>query len=431
MSLFRRCPALAYFLLPALLAVGALALAVHAYVPHLRPPLEIGPWRLFCLGYDFPQYYAAGLAVDRRMPDAIYPVADTDLLAPDPAQRRFHQPLSPSAPDLPPPLFANSYLAAPLARALADAAVPPYGPHNVYPPPVAVAVAPLARLPFPAARATFALAMALCAGLFLLLLAAECRAAGLAAWAANAFVLLAAASYPMLLSLKTLNIAPLLMLASAALVRALRTDRPSAVAATAVVLAATKGLSLPLAPLLLVHRRWRTVAWGAALALAVFLATLPLVSLSTYADYLLRVGPAARHLYSLATANILALSARHARSLSPLALDVLQAALLLAIFVLAAFRPKNSATLLDQLGAAMAVFVLFNPVTTQCMLLWPFVPHLLARAKTSRFHAYALPLPAIALLLQLYAPLNASAPALLGTLAFFALGLLPARPKAS
>jgi len=161
------------------------------------------------------------------------------------------------------------------------------------------------------------------------------------------------------------------------------------------------------------------------------LATLPLVPLSTYADYLLRVGPAARRLYSLAAANIPALAARHALPLSPLALDALQAALLLAIFVLAAFRSKTSDALLDQLGAAMAVFVLFNPVTTQCLLLLPFVPRLLARAKASRFHAYALPLPATALLLQLYAPLNASAASLLGTLAFFALGLLPARPKIS
>ncbi|MGZ6257684.1 MAG: glycosyltransferase family 87 protein [Candidatus Limnocylindrales bacterium] len=146
----------------------------------------------------------------------------------------------------------------------------------LYAPPLSIALAPFAGLPF----ATVA------AGWWILrvaLLALACLLLPVPPWIRGTLLFVAALSYPVLLDLNLGNVSIVVLLLTVCAWRWL--DRPAGAIAVAVSLALRPTLAvLPIWSLL--RRQWRSVAWTAGAGLVLIGLTLPFVGLGGYRDYL-------------------------------------------------------------------------------------------------------------------------------------------------
>ncbi len=145
----------------------------------------------------------------------------------------------------------------------------------LYPPVLAVLLAPFASLPF----------AAIAAGWWILrvgLLALACALLPVPRWVRAALLLVAAISYPVLLDLNLGNVSLVVLVLTVVAWRWL--DRPTGAAAI--------GLAIALRPTLfvvpvwmLLRRQWWALAWTVASGLLLVALTLPFVGLAGYRDY--------------------------------------------------------------------------------------------------------------------------------------------------
>ena len=146
----------------------------------------------------------------------------------------------------------------------------------LYPPPLAVLLAPVSGL------ATSAVA----AGWWIVrvgLLAVGCAVMPVPRWVRAAVLLVLALSYPTLIDLNLGNVSLLVLVASCLAWRWL--DRPASGVATAVAMAVRPTLVVVLV-WWLVRRRWQPVLWALGGGLVLIGLTLPFVGVGGYTDYL-------------------------------------------------------------------------------------------------------------------------------------------------
>ncbi|MCI0568246.1 MAG: DUF2029 domain-containing protein [Acidobacteria bacterium] len=164
----------------------------------------------------------------------------------------------------------------------------------VHPPPMALLLWPLSFLPYDKALWAWSLGMGMCAW-GTCLLSGRIHAALLPREhaARSALILLAAFSPLMMKTLRGANITPLVSLALALGLSALIRGSRNVWGAIGIVVAGLgKGVGALLLPLAFVRRQWRILMWTLGLSAAILLASLLVMGIQPFLDFLLRIMPA-------------------------------------------------------------------------------------------------------------------------------------------
>lgn len=329
-------------------------------------------------GFDFGQYYAAGVAAATGLWSECYP---------DPS--RYEQGKRPATAPYRPGMASE------LARRGADIRT-----KNIYPPPTAVLFAPLARWNYADSERRFIGFLVVCGAVFLFLLFKECLDVGLSVRTANWLVFLAGTGFPFAESVMFGNVTVLLGLSGLLALRGIRHAKTVPTVAGFAVAGLTKGFSAAWVPALFLWRRWKILAVGAVVGALLFCAPLLMGSgTDVYGEYVQCVLPASRgNLYRIGDSNLGFPSffawlfgwSRIPGSVARL-FTVLQAVVCASAywFAFRASRRLADATVRSQGLALLAVTIAFQVFSTVCwphyaVNILPFVPVAVAAASRDK-----------------------------------------------
>ncbi len=319
-------------------------------------------------GGDFGQYYMGGVVANKCLWEHLYPVDLASSTSPDKSN-------------------ITQFLAEELSKRNADVSW-----KYIYPPSLAVFLAPLDWMPFEISRMFFTILLFGSLVWFLILFRRECSDWNIPSKLSNLLVFFIGTGLPVCESIMMSNSTPFIALATLLALRSLRKNRMTGTVFSFALAGLFKGVSVVWIPILLLSRRWKIVLMGTLIGATV--TVLPLLfgaKIDLWAIFFKDIIPGSRKLYWIGDGNLglpsffawLGSDETYTPSFIRM-LPSIQIALLVFIYAIYRYASNKYRILLEGLVLFLStvIFQLFSPIC------WPhyafnivgFIPILLSMA---------------------------------------------------